>query len=959
METNPVIKKATIMNSTYTQPNVKPETNFSFTGIPIIPVNIFPTMQQQNITDMKAFYSTTTADSSLTGTTTAEIQQTNACKGIITNGQQTAAHSRRKVKWLMASLVLLMVIMQGRAWGQGTLGSYSTQGLTGASASISASSVASNVSFSTFTRGNGITAVSVSNAFRSSGFATGTGGLNTGNNDYLEFTITPASCYSVSLTAIRFDLIITTSAGGGSNGGPTTVALRSSLDSYANTISTNTTSTTLSTESFDVSSLPNITGPVTFRLYGYNAETTAGTLTVQNINNTNDLGVEVDGTVVINAPAQPSAITGNTAPCLGSTETYSVSSVGGVTYTWTLPNGWSGSSMSNSIIVTVGSGSGDILVTPANSCGGGTAQTLAVTPIILTTQGAIICQGGSGNLTATANCPAGVSDSKGPNNAGAGANVTEIGTIAWTGSSNITTIGTPYATSSVTGGSITNYLRATNYGFAIPENSTINGIKVDINRTGTSPASGFGIFDNTLFLVKDASGVPVIQTTGSDKASTGTVWPTSLTVASYGGANDLWNLSWSATDINNGNFGVALSVNANGSQAKTATVDYMQITVYYTTADGTIEWYTTSVGGTSIGSGSSFSPVGVLNSGLPNTNTPGTTTFYAACSNSSDCRTAADFVIKALPVVGFTAMAAEYCSNDATVALTGNHAPAGSFSGAGITDNGDGTAIFDPATAGEGIHAIIYTYTDPITNCPNTATQNVTVNLIPAITDQAIDRSICEGDNTTFGITATGTGIGYQWQVDEGSGFTPLANVAPYSGVATSTLTITGVTNDMNGYKYQCFVFGACPPAATSDPKTLTVNPLPGVTGTLNVCAESTTQLSGSFTPADPIAWISSATDKATVDNTGLVTGVSAGSADITYTDINGCSKTVTVVVNAKPIITGTMDVCQLFTTQLSGSGTPADPTHGNQHQLLCYSRQFWFGIRNSSRKQPDNLYRY
>ncbi|HPH93081.1 MAG TPA: hypothetical protein PLZ68_19805, partial [Ferruginibacter sp.] len=62
---------------------------------------------------------------------------------------------------------------------------------------------------------------------------------------------------------------------------------------------------------------------------------------------------------------------------------------------------------------------------------------------------------------------------------------------------------------------------------------------------------------------------------------------------------------------------------------------------------GTIDWYTASSGGTSIGTGSPFNPVGVANSGLANTSTPGTTTFYAACSNASACRTAVNFVINA------------------------------------------------------------------------------------------------------------------------------------------------------------------------------------------------------------------------------------------------------------------------------------------------------------------------
>ncbi|MBS1534166.1 MAG: fibronectin type III domain-containing protein [Bacteroidetes bacterium] len=62
-------------------------------------------------------------------------------------------------------------------------------------------------------------------------------------------------------------------------------------------------------------------------------------------------------------------------------------------------------------------------------------------------------------------------------------------------------------------------------------------------------------------------------------------------------------------------------------------------------ASGSIEWYTTAVGGTPIGTGSPFNPVGVSGSGLTDTNTPGTYTFYAACPNNPSVRTAVNFVI--------------------------------------------------------------------------------------------------------------------------------------------------------------------------------------------------------------------------------------------------------------------------------------------------------------------------
>lgn len=58
-----------------------------------------------------------------------------------------------------------------------------------------------------------------------------------------------------------------------------------------------------------------------------------------------------------------------------------------------------------------------------------------------------------------------------------------------------------------------------------------------------------------------------------------------------------------------------------------------------------VEWYTSATGGTAIGSGSVFDPVGVAGSGLTDTNTAGTTTFWAGCPGSSDPREQADYVI--------------------------------------------------------------------------------------------------------------------------------------------------------------------------------------------------------------------------------------------------------------------------------------------------------------------------
>ncbi len=76
--------------------------------------------------------------------------------------------------------------------------------------------------------------------------------------------------------------------------------------------------------------------------------------------------------------------------------------------------------------------------------------------------------------------------------------------------------------------------------------------------------------------------------------------------------------------------------------------------------------------------------------------------------------------------------------------------------------------------------------------------------------------------------------------------------------------------------------------------------------------------------PSTTNAWTSSNVSVATIDSTGLVTGASAGTSIITYTNSNGCQITATVTINALPSITGTLSVCVGKTTQLSGSVTPA-----------------------------------
>ena len=78
-------------------------------------------------------------------------------------------------------------------------------------------------------------------------------------------------------------------------------------------------------------------------------------------------------------PATPNAISGETSVCPGSKIFYSVPEVNGASeYIWLLPTGWTGNSKTNSIIVTPGTGNGNIRVKAKNNCGESREQILTV-----------------------------------------------------------------------------------------------------------------------------------------------------------------------------------------------------------------------------------------------------------------------------------------------------------------------------------------------------------------------------------------------------------------------------------------------------------------------------------------------------------------------------------------------------------------------------------------------------
>ena len=148
-----------------------------------------------------------------------------------------------------------------------------------------------------------------------------------------------------------------------------------------------------------------------------------------------------------------------------------------------------------------------------------------------------------------------------------------VGTVAWSDPDNAKVSDNVYSTAVGTNLFISHYLKATNFGFTIPTGSTINGVLVEVEKKGGTVGGDF--IDSTIKLVKGG-------TVSGDNKSVGANWLTTDTYSSYGSMIDLWGLSLTTADVNSSDFGVVLTCMSTSSNSKTASVDHIRITVYYT-----------------------------------------------------------------------------------------------------------------------------------------------------------------------------------------------------------------------------------------------------------------------------------------------------------------------------------------------------------------------------------------
>jgi len=117
------------------------------------------------------------------------------------------------------------------------------------------------------------------------------------------------------------------------------------------------------------------------------------------------------------------------------------------------------------------------------------------------------------------------------------------------------------------------YLTATNFGFAIPGTATVLGVKVEIKKRQVSGTSA--VYDSSVQLVAGGS------TQNKGKL---TAWSGSLSFYTYGGATDKWgSTTLTPALVNDPAFGARIAVQCTGDPGSGAVagVDFIRITIYY------------------------------------------------------------------------------------------------------------------------------------------------------------------------------------------------------------------------------------------------------------------------------------------------------------------------------------------------------------------------------------------
>ncbi|HEX2934232.1 MAG TPA: hypothetical protein VHO72_02670, partial [Bacteroidales bacterium] len=290
---------------------------------------------------------------------------------------------------------------------------------------------------------------------------------------------------------------------------------------------------------------------------------------------------------------------------------------------------------------------------------------------------------------------------------------------------------------------------------------------------------------------------------------------------------------------------------------------------------------------------------------------------FAGCTDN----TSRNVTINWVPTANFVGLPADICQNAPSISLTGNQGTAGTFSGTGITNNGDGTATFNPNSLAPANYNISFTYQDPTTLCQSVSTKPITVKPLPTIYSVTGGGSYCEGGaGIPIGLTNSTIGVNYELFLNN----TTTGQIEPGTGAALNfgNKTLAGT------YTVKAKTVATSCSIDMTGSATIQINPLPLdaqiIIGPASVCPGTSQNYSIPAIPNASTYFWSLPSDASISSGSGtnaitVLFAPTASSGNITVYGQNACGNggTATLPVTIKPLpaaagaITGSIKVCQ------------------------------------------------
>ena len=184
---------------------------------------------------------------------------------------------------------------------------------------------------------------------------------------------------------------------------------------------------------------------------------------------------------------------------------------------------------------------------------------------------------------------------------------------------------------------------------------------------------------------------------------------------------------------------------------------------------------------------------------------------------------------------------------------------------------------------------------------------------------------------TTLTVTALAPITGTTTMcINDTTTLTDAAGGGTWSSSNTVVATINATTGFVTGISAGTATIIYTLPTGCFATVIVTVNPNPAtITGSTSVCTGYTITLSDATTGG---AWASNNITVATISPTGVVTGVSSGTATITYTLAGGCYITTTITVNTVYASTLNISICQGSSYTFGGTVYTAAGTYSHTY---------------------------